>query len=64
MDKKAALDKVKKIGMRALEDMVKDVAMPMLASYVAEKNATAQLIFAALKGPLDQMADKIDGEVG
>jgi len=64
MNKKEALDKLKKIGMRAVEDMVKDVAMPMLASYVADKNPTAQLIYAALKGPLDQMADKIDGEVG
>ena len=64
MTKDEALAKAKQIAMRAVEDVVKEVAIPLLGDYVAKKNATAQLIYAALKGPLDQIADKIDGEEG
>ena len=64
MTKEEAIAKAKLIGLRALEDIVKEVAIPMLGAFVAKKNTTAKLIYAALKGPLDEIADKIDGEVG
>ena len=56
--------KAKLIGLRALEDIVKEVGIPMLEAKVKEGNATAKVIYAALKGTLAKAVDSIDGEEG
>ena len=64
MNKDEAMEQVKKIGLRAVEDMVKDVAIPMLGDYLKKKSTWGVMIYTALIKPVKEMADKIDGEVG
>ncbi len=64
MTKEQAIAKAKQIGLRAVEDAVQEIAIPMLAAKAAEGNATAKLIWAALEKTVKDAADGIDGEQG
>lgn len=58
------ISRAKLIGLRALEDVVKEIGIPFLKEKATKGSPTAKLIWAALETTINEGVDKIDGEVG
>lgn len=64
MTKDEMMGKAKLIGLRALEDVVKEIGIPYLELKVSEGNSTAKVVYTALKTTIAKGVDSIDGEEG
>lgn len=65
MNKEELLEKAQLIGKRAVEDIIKEVVIPFLEAKALEsENKIDDMVMAAVKPTLLELADDIDGEEG
>lgn len=64
MEKAEVVAKLKVIGLRAAEDVVKDIAIPYVRAKAIAGGAGAMALWAAIEGAVKKAADGIDGEEG